>query len=597
MPQCSFKILLLVLFFCGLSSSDSNVNVKKVDRTIDLTSQLIKVNAAITLENKGSNALSSFLVASDPETKGKLAYISAKVGDEILKLEPATGTLSEPKVPKHFVVKLAKPLPPGQTVKVAVEKVYTHGLEPFPAEITQTQKQLVRFIGNHYVYSPYAVQQQTTRVLLASATVESYTKLKPSQLTDTTITLGPYENVPAYSQSELVIHSENNSPFLAVTRLTRHIEVSHWGAISVEETIDVRHVGAKLRGSFSRHDYQREHNSGVSSVQQFKTSLPAAAAGVYYRDEIGNISTSRMREQADEVELELRPRFPLFGGWKTHYTIGYTVPIYEYLYRSGDQYVLSMRLMDHVLDDMVVDEVEVKLVLPEGASEIQLETPYPVRRLKDSLLFTYLDVTGRPVITVTKDNLVESHIQDFRLAYRYPVWMAIREPLMLVAAFLLLFLLVIIYVRLDFSITKEDSAVVREKVASLCDKVRGHQDSRCGLYQSMEEAVTKCKSSKDASATQAAVKALQSSLKSEASAISGLQEQVRAEGATETAERIAELQRQDKALRELLATHVSLSERLVTGKLNKTQYVEQEAQLNKKKEEAVQRMEAAAAVL
>ena len=84
--------------------------------------------------------------------------------------------------------------------QVDVEKVYTHGLEPFPAEISQSEKQLVRFIGNHYLFTPYAVQQQTTKVVLASANVESYTKLKPSQLTDTTITLGPYDNVPEYSQ-------------------------------------------------------------------------------------------------------------------------------------------------------------------------------------------------------------------------------------------------------------------------------------------------------------------------------------------------------------------------------------------------------------
>ena len=43
-----------------------------------------------------------------------------------------------------------------------------------------------------------------------------------------------------------------------------------------------------------------------------------------------------MRVLPDEVELELRPRFPLFGGWRTHYVIGYTVPVYEYLYRSGE---------------------------------------------------------------------------------------------------------------------------------------------------------------------------------------------------------------------------------------------------------------------
>lgn len=66
-----------------------------------------------------------------------------------------------------------------------------------------------------------------------------------------------------------------------------------------------------------------------------QTILPASARDVYYRDEIGNISTSSMRELDDMVELELRPRFPLFGGWKTHYIMGYNVPSYQYLYNSG----------------------------------------------------------------------------------------------------------------------------------------------------------------------------------------------------------------------------------------------------------------------
>lgn len=595
--ELSSKALLAVLILCGVSLAwgSSSVVIKKAERTIDISSQLIKVNAIITYENKDTKPISSILFSSDPEWSGDLSYIAAKVGDEALDVTP-TVISSKPGV-KHFSAKLAKPLAQGQTVKVGVEKVYSHGLQPFPAEIAQADKQLVRFVGNHFVFTPYPVQQQTTKLLLASSNVESYTKLKPSQLTDTTITLGPYENQPEYSRSELVVHAENNSPFLAVTRLSRHIEVSHWGYISIEETLDVRHDGARLRGSFSRFDYQREHNSGVSSVQQFKTSLPAAAQGVYYRDEIGNISTSRMRELPDEVELELRPRFPLFGGWRTHYTIGYTVPVYEHLYRSGEDYVLSMRLLDHVFDDMVVDELEVSVVLPEGASQIELETPYPVSRQQDSVLLTYLDVTGRPVITVSKTNLVENHIQDFRIGYRFPVWMVVREPLMLVAAFLLLFLLVIIYVRLDFSISKEEGSATREKVANLCDKVRAHHDSRCSLYQSMEDSIAKAKTSKDTGAFQAAVKSLTASLKAESAAIGTLQEQVRAEAATETAERIAELQRQDKALREYLAQHVAVSERLVAGKLGKPQFVEQEAQLNKKKEEAVQKMEAVVASL
>jgi len=79
------------------------------------------------------------------------------------------------------------------------------------------------------------------------------------------------------------LHYENNNPFLAVTKLMRVIEVSHWGNIAVEEHIEIRHTGAKLKGSFSRYDYQRQPNSGASSVKSFKTILPASAADVYYR--------------------------------------------------------------------------------------------------------------------------------------------------------------------------------------------------------------------------------------------------------------------------------------------------------------------------
>ena len=60
----------------------------------------------------------------------------------------------------------------------------------------------------------------------------------------------------------------------------------------------------------------------------------------------------------DAVELDLRPRFPLFGGWKTHYVIGYNVPSYEYLFYRGDNHVLNMRLIDHIYDDILVEEAE-----------------------------------------------------------------------------------------------------------------------------------------------------------------------------------------------------------------------------------------------
>ena len=96
-----------------------------------------------------------------------------------------------------------------------------------------------------------------------------------------------------------------------------------------------------------------------------QTVLPASARDVYYRDEIGNISTSNLREQDDSVELELRPRFPLFGGWKTHYYIGYNVPSYQYLYENGelasDSCKKSCNFNEAVQDMMNLQQVNVQI--------------------------------------------------------------------------------------------------------------------------------------------------------------------------------------------------------------------------------------------
>ena len=48
-----------------------------------------------------------------------------------------------------------------------------------------------------------------------------------------------------------------------------------------------------------------------------------------------------MKEMDESVDVELRPRFPLFGGWKTRYFLGYNVPSYEYLFNKGKIYFIS----------------------------------------------------------------------------------------------------------------------------------------------------------------------------------------------------------------------------------------------------------------
>ena len=125
-----------------------------------------------------------------------------------------------------------------------VECVFANAIEPYPSEITQAQKQLVQFTGNAYVLLPYVSKTQSTTVTLPQGgSIESFTRTSPVNANENVITYGPYPDLPAFSHARIVVHFENNGPFLTIESLDRLIEISHWGNIAVEEHIRVKHTG------------------------------------------------------------------------------------------------------------------------------------------------------------------------------------------------------------------------------------------------------------------------------------------------------------------------------------------------------------------
>lgn len=569
---------------------DPDLTLKNVERTIDLQSQLTKFTTKIVLENGGKAPVKQFIFALDPKKKESLSFVAAHTRDSS-RTELPVRTKSFDKQPGSFYqIDLRDPLQPGRTTSVEVEAVFTHELDPYPKEITQKEKQLVRYAGNAYLYSPYLVTKQTTTIILPSRNVESFSRIKPVTQSDSTITYGPYDKRAPFAAEEVSVHFENNNKFLTVTRLERVIEISHWGNIAVEETLDLLHTGALLKGSFSRYEYSRESKSGQASIQSFDTILPAAASDIYYRDDIGNISTSHTRVKKDSVEVNLRPRFPLFGGWKTRYTIGYNVPSYEYLYHAADDYTLEMRLVDHVFDDMVVDELVVKIILPEGARNLKLDLPYAATRLPDSLHYAYLDTTGRPVMSITKKNLVENHIQNFRLKYTFPRLLMLQEPLLVAIALYLLFLMVIAYVRLDFSIDKDEASESRLRIAGQCEKILAAQDRRVTSYNELDDQLVYLKANKDANAFLSAVKSINQEYKNATNSVAELAQKLKSDSG-DVYERVQELQKYDKTLRELYNQQQTLYvDKLVPGKIGRQQFVEAEAAIVKKREECVEKI-------
>lgn len=454
MKLANFCLLALVVIchkFNYIYTEQSLVN-SKVERVIDISSQLVKIVSKITVENVGKSSVQEYLLTFDENHSSHLAYLSAFVDKKTLQVNKVDDVTWKVELSGSNTI-----IAGGVTPTIEVSAVFSRILKPYPSEILQSERQLILYEGNHYFRSPYLTKTQTTKVKLASSSIESYTKLKPSSQSDQVINYGPYENVASNSYSKLQVHSENNTPFLTVAQLDRTIELSHWsGVISIEEIIDVVHTGAKLKGPFSRYEFQREPTNGISSVKSWKTKLPATASDIYYRDEIGNISTSNLKFGTSYITAELRPRFPLFGGWKTHYTLGYYIPTVEYLFNEGTSFVLKIPFIDHIYDNQVIESATVKIILPEGAADIKLRQPYSVTRERDQVHYTYLDTIGRTVLVLKKSNLVEDHIQNFEVLYNYHKILMLQEPLLVVSALFLLCIAVIIYVRLDFSIIKKE---------------------------------------------------------------------------------------------------------------------------------------------
>lgn len=183
-------LITLVLHNSYAVQIDSNIQNKNVERNIDLTTQLVKIQHKITLEHKGKKEFSGipYTFVLPAKEREHLSYISIR--DALKKeLKPTEEKIAEGSA---FTVTLTSSSP---TPVIHIETVFTKSLQPYPTHITQNERQFVRYFGNAHFYSPYKTVTQKTTIQLASKSVESYTAVKPSSQSDSTITYGPYDNV------------------------------------------------------------------------------------------------------------------------------------------------------------------------------------------------------------------------------------------------------------------------------------------------------------------------------------------------------------------------------------------------------------------
>jgi len=326
---------------------------------------------------------------------------------------------------------LATPLEKGEKAEIVIEAVFIKLLHARPAEIQQGDyPRVVYNVDEVHTLSPYKIIKDSTKINIFEG-VESHNAPSPVNVAKKFLTLGPYSNVAPFTTAPLEVHYKNAFPFLEAGSVVREISISHWGNVYFEERYDISNKGAKIVGEWSRLSTMTKEEASIGSAPQLPAILPPTARWIYFRDDIGNISTSKLRSAKQGVQAMLTPRFPLFGGWSTKFIFGYSLPLADTVVKDSrtGRYGLVTSAKPSV-KDVVFEDLEVRVILPEGAYDSQIESilDYDLTNEKQ---YTYFDVLGRNVLVLKMKNVAPENAAGLAISYKFAASALLLKPLVL----------------------------------------------------------------------------------------------------------------------------------------------------------------------
>ncbi|KAF9942859.1 proteasome regulatory particle base subunit [Mortierella alpina] len=427
-------------------------------RTLDLSKSLVREITSAAVLNIAQEDVNEYYFPVDQAYTANFAHITA----ENRKTKEVLEVTKDPEFVdsdfQYYKIKLATPLKPGEKVQITVKTSLTNMIRPFPTHVGQFERQQFVFFGNPFALTAYPSVKQKTTVITPNSVVEVHEHPAEGEMVikNNQVILGPYNDLQALEHGIFEIQYQLAGPVQHIRHLRRDIEVSQWGNnLAVEEHYNFVNRGAELKGHFSRIDYQR-NPMGVrdsNAVLAFQTQVPKLARDIYFRDEIGNISTSTLTPQPDHVLLTMKPRFPLFGGWTTTWYIGYNAPLDGYLRHipNSDRYILKVPVYVP-MKETSHEEVDIRVVLPEGAKNVKVHVPFEVESIKHSTTKTYMDSVGRYTVSIHAQNLIEEHAQDMLIEYEFSAVSYLTKPLAAATLLMAIFGSSMVLSRLDFRI-------------------------------------------------------------------------------------------------------------------------------------------------
>lgn len=322
-----------------------------------------------------------------------------------------------------MIVRFRKPLEASAETTLSLSYSIFHALSPLPSAIEQDETQFVVYNFPAYVSSAYKTDHQKTKVKYPNSNVERYTitsglkRGTDPDVSGRTHTYGPYESIaPGTPCPTITTRYSFPKPIPVCTLLERDVEVSHFGGnLATEDRMWIENRAANLSKPFDRvkFTYSQLLNPPTSALQQMKFPLQPGSVDTYYVDDIGNVSTSHFTPSA----LEIGARYAIFGGWRYKFRIGWNNDLSRFLRQSvgaPGEYVLKIPFIQppKLNEGIHYEEIHMRIILPEGASNVQHQlvgSKGLPSHIESSLgkHHTYMDTTGRTVLTLKTENVVD----------------------------------------------------------------------------------------------------------------------------------------------------------------------------------------------
>ncbi|QSL66537.1 hypothetical protein MERGE_000917 [Pneumocystis wakefieldiae] len=430
--------------------TDNSWKNLNINREINLSKSYIEETSTIIIQNIGNAPLDEYFWIIDNDITNKISYIKVKEKDEKELFINVTPSNENPfNDVKLYIIKLSKPVLPKKSITIEIDIAVLDTLKPFPDIISQDGTQHLKWEGLKYSLSVYSTEKQKTILKINANDVLSYSQYhegssaNPVLLKSHLIYNFP-DIVKPFSKEFIYIHYTYEKPITVIKHLEREAVISHWGNnIAVTNTYSIINAGAKLKEAFSRLKWTRQlyYRTFHAAILSLQINLKTKTRNIYHIDEVGVVYTGEFKSNPKKTIINVKPRYPIFGGWNYSCTIGWDMDLDNFLRKKNNNvYILKIPFVDGPIN-VYYKNISVNIILPEGSKVLDVVSRIPITKSEISTYKTYMDVIGRTSIKLFATNLVDTlSSEEIFVLYDYPLWNNFRKPLAISIAFGVLFL-------------------------------------------------------------------------------------------------------------------------------------------------------------